>query len=119
MKIVLIWASANSEKYGNKILKDLVNKWHTVFPVNPKEETIEEIQTYKTIKDISKDFDIVNFVVPPKIVLTILENNLELLKSKTIWCQPGASDEKVEIFLKEKWFKNYITWSCIMVQPIK
>lgn len=119
MKIALIWASANTEKYGNKILKDLVSKWHTVFPVNPKEEKIEWIISYKTIKDIKEDYEIVNFIVPAKIVLTVLENNLKFLKNKTIWCQPGASDKKVKDFLKNNWFKNYITDSCIMVQPIK
>lgn len=119
MKIVLVWASANPEKYWNKILKNLINKWHEVCPVNPKDTQIEGIKTYKSIWEIKENYEIINFVVKPEIVLNILETNLELIKNKTIWCQPGASDEKVKDFLKNKWFKNYITDSCIMIEDIK
>lgn len=119
MKIVLIWASANPEKYWNKILKDLVSKWHKVFPVNPKETQIEGIKTYKSIWEIKEDYEIINFVVKPEIVLNILENNFELIRNKTIWCQPGASDEKVKGFLEKNNFKDYILDSCIMIENIK
>ncbi len=118
MKIVLIWASNNPEKYGNKILKDLVGKWHTVYPINPKEDEIEWIKAYKTLKDISDDYEVINFVVKPEITLNLLENNLDLIKSKKIWCQPWASDDKVKKFLEENNFSDYITDSCIMVQKI-
>ena len=118
MKIVLIWASNNSEKYGNKILKDLVSKWNIVMPVNPKEETIEGIRTYKTLSDIKEKFDIVNFVIKPKITLKILEDNLELLKDKKIWCQPWASNDQVKSFLEENDFSDYIVDSCIMLRKI-
>ena len=119
MKIVLIWASNNPEKYWNKILKDLVLKWYIVFPVNPKEEIIERIKAYKNIWEIMDDYKIVNFVIKPEITLKILKNNVELLKNKTIWCQPGASDSNVKDFLKENWFKNYIVDSCIMIENLK
>jgi predicted CoA-binding protein len=61
----------------------------------------------------------VNFVVKPEITLQILEKYLDILKNKKIWIQPGASDEKVEKFLKENNFSDYITNSCIMVKKIK
>lgn len=118
MKIVLIWASNNPEKYGNKILKDLVSKWHTVFPINPKEEEIEGIKVYKSLPELDQDFDVVNFVIKPEITLKVLENNLELLKSKKVWCQPWASDDKIKEFLQNNSFSDFITDSCIMVQKI-
>lgn len=117
MKIVIVWASNDREKYGNKILRDLVKKWHIVIPVNPKENEIEWLKVYKSLSDIKLDFDIVNFVVKPEITLQILQKNLEIIKDKTIWCQPWASNEEVEIFLKNN-FKNSITNSCIMIEDI-
>lgn len=117
MKIIIIWASNDREKYGNKILRDLVKKWHIVIPVNPKEKEIEGIRAHRSLSDIKLDFDIVNFVVKPEITLQILEKNVEILKNKTIWCQPGASDSNVEEFLKNN-FTNYITESCIMIEDI-
>ncbi len=117
MKIVLIWASANTEKYWNKILKDLVNKGYTVIPINPKEKKIEWIKTHKNLGFV-KDFDVVNFVVKPEITLQILAKYSDILKDKKVWIQPWASDEKVEKYLKENDFSDYITESCIMVEKI-
>lgn len=117
MKIVVIWASNDREKFGNKIVRDLVKKWHTVIPVNPKEKEIEGIRAHNSISNIKFAYDIVNFVVQPEITLQILEKNIDILKNKTIWCQPGSSNEKVKIFLENN-FANFITDSCIMIEDI-
>jgi uncharacterized protein len=98
-------------------LKDLIKKGHTVYPINPKEDYIENIKAYKSLSEVNDDFEIVNFVVKPEITLQILEKNVEKLKNKTIWCQPGASDSNIEDFLKNN-FTNYITESCIMIEDI-
>lgn len=118
MKIALVWASNDTEKYGNKILKDLIKKGHTVYPINTKEDYIENIKAYKSLSEVNDDFEIVNFVVKPEITLQILEKNIEILRNKTIWCQPGASDDLVIDFLKNN-FTHYITDSCIIIQDIK
>jgi predicted CoA-binding protein len=118
MKIVLIWASNNPEKYGNKILKDLIKKWHIVYPLNPKEIEIEWLHTHKTLKTVPKDFDIIDFVVPANVTLQILQKYTELLKNKKVWIQPGAEDNEVKTFLKDNWFTDYITDSCIMIEKI-
>lgn len=118
MKIVLIWASNDPEKYGNKILKDLVGKWYTVHPVNPNESTIEWLHTHKILKTVPKNFDIINFVVPSNVTLQILKKYTSLLKDKKIWIQPGAESDEVKDYLKENWFTDYVTDSCIMVEKI-
>lgn len=118
MKIVLIGASNNPEKYWNKILKDLVSKWHTVIPVNPKEKEIEWIRTHINLWMIKQDYDIINFVVKPEITLQILQKYRKKILKKQIWCQPWASDELVENYLENHKFKWYITGSCIMIEDI-
>ena len=47
MKIAVIGASNNREKFGNKCVRAYLMKGHEVFPVNPKEEKIEGLK-YKT-----------------------------------------------------------------------
>lgn len=118
MIIVLIWATNNKEKYWNKILVDLVSKWHTVIPINPNESQIEGIKTYPNLWTIKQNFDIVNFVVKPEITLQILEKYKDLLINKKIWCQPWASDQNVENFFKTHNFKSFITDSCIMIKKV-
>lgn len=118
MKIVIIWASNNPEKFGNKIVKDLVKKWYTVIPVNPNEEEIEWLKTHKILKTVPKKFDIINFVVPANIVLQILQKYKGFLVNKKIWLQPWAENEEVIDYLKNNWFKDYVTNSCIMMENI-
>jgi len=120
-KIVLVGASNNPLKYWNKILKDLTSKWYTVYPINPKEKEIEWIKAYKSLKvflSYNIDFDVINFVVRPSIVLKDLQDNLEKINSKKIWCQPWASDDEVIKFLFENNFKDYIVNSCIMLEDL-
>jgi predicted CoA-binding protein len=118
MKIVLIWASNNPDKFGNKILKNLVSKWYTVIPVNPNEEEIEWLKTHKILKTVPKNFDMINFVVPANVVLQILQKYKGFLVNKKIWIQPWAENQEVKDFLKENWFKDYVTDSCIMIEDI-
>jgi len=118
MKIALIWASNNEEKYWNKILKDLIAKWHTVYPVNPNETKIEKLHTHKVLQTVPKSFDIVNFVVPPNVTLQILKKHEKILKDKKVWVQPGAEDQEVKNFLENNWFTDYIVDICIMVEKI-
>jgi predicted CoA-binding protein len=118
MKIVIIWASNNPEKYWNKILKDLINKWYKVYPVNPKETEIEWLHTHKILKTVPKNFDIINFVVPTNVTLQILQKYTDLLKNKKIWIQPGAENDEIKEFLKNNWFTDYITDRCIMIEKI-
>jgi predicted CoA-binding protein len=119
--IVLVWASNNPEKFGNKILKNLVNKWYTVYPINHKEEEIEWIKCYKSLENFLEyniDFDVINFVIRPNIVLKMLDKNLENIIDKKIWCQPWASNDEVIGFLHENWFRDYIVESCIMLKKL-
>lgn len=118
MIIALIWASNDAEKYWNKILKDLISKWHKVIPINPKEKEIGGIRCHANLWVIWDKYDIINFVVKPEVTYQILLKYRKKILKKKIWCQPGASDEKVKNFLEVHNFKNYITDSCIMIEKM-
>ncbi len=118
MKIVLIGASKNSEKYWNKIMKDLIEKGHTVLPVNPKEKLIEWVKAHINLWFIKGDYDIVNFVVPPDVTLQILQKYKDKIKDKKIWCQPWSSNDEVKKYLEENDFAYFTTDSCIMIEKI-
>ncbi len=115
MKIAIVWASKDRSKYGNKILRDLVNKWHEVIAVNPKEIEIEGIRCINDIVSLPGDVEVINIVTPPWITIKVLEE-LDKIWLKNVWCQPGATDKTTIEFLKEKWFK-YIANACIMLSP--
>lgn len=117
MNIALVWASNDTSKYGNKILHNLLAKWHLVFPVNPREDFIETLKAYKNLWEIKNKIDIVNIVTPPKVTLEILKESLSL-NLKKVWIQPGASDDEVLKFVKSNDF-DYIADACIMIDFAK
>ncbi|EKE27050.1 MAG: hypothetical protein ACD_4C00073G0001 [uncultured bacterium (gcode 4)] len=116
MKIVLVGASNDRKKYWNIILRDLISKWHTVIPVNAKENEIEWIKCYRNISLIEELFDVINIVTPSEITLEILKQANELWYKK-IWCQPWSSDNMVKKYLTDNDF-DYIVDACIMMEKI-
>lgn len=100
MNIAVVGASNNSEKYGNHIVRHLVEEGHTVFPVNPKEKTILNLPCYRKVGDIETTVDIVDIVVPPEVTIKVLRY-LKTLGRVNVWIQPGAESDEVIAYLEE------------------
>lgn len=73
--IAVVGASRDSEKYGNIILKNMLDAdfQGRLYPVNPKTETILGIKCYPSLKQIESDVDLIVVVVPSRLVPQILE----------------------------------------------
>ena len=112
--IALIGASNDKNKYGNKILLDLVSKGHNVVPVNPKETIIAGLKSYNNVSELSENPSIINFVVPPSIGFELTK---ELVESgyDNFWYQPGAESLEISSYLSAE-NKNFIDDKCIMVE---
>lgn len=113
-KIALVGATRNPVKYGNIILKDLVSKGYEVLPVNPKYDEIEGLKCYRSVKELSKDVDVIVFVVPPKVGLQVAKEAVEV-GFKKLWFQPGAESEEIREFLENAGVE-YSFGRCIMVE---
>jgi len=111
--IALIGASTNINKFGYKILTDLVSKDYDVIPVNNKEVEIEGRKVFKTVQEISDCPSIINFVVPPSIGFKITKDLVEK-GYDNFWYQPGAESAEISEYLDSN-KKNYIDDKCIMV----
>ena len=111
--IALIGASTNKNKFGYKILTDLVSKDYDVIPVNNKEVEIEGRKVFKTVLEISDCPSIINFVVPPNIGFKITKDLVEK-GYDNFWYQPGAESAEISEYLDSN-KKNYIDDKCIMV----
>ena len=112
--IALIGASNDKNKYGNKILLDLVSKGHNVVPINLKEDTVAGLKSYNNVFELSEKPSIINFVVPPNIGYQLTKDLVES-DYDNFWYQPGAESEEISALLDSK-NKNYIDDKCIMVE---
>ena len=112
-RIVILGASTNPDKYGNKIVRNLVGKGYSVVPVNPKEPEVEGLAAYRSVPDVAGPMAIVNFVVPPVVSNKVLES-IRDLDIGAVWFQDGSYDDET-IQLAREHFTNVVYDACIMV----
>ena len=94
MKVAVIGASQNREKFGNKAVRAYMKHGDTVYPVNPSASEIEGLKSYKSLLDISDDLDRITIYLPPKLTLTILED-IARKGAKEIFLNPGTENDAV------------------------
>lgn len=116
-KIAIIGATDNQEKYGYKITKMLLGAGFTIYPINPNRKEVLGLKTYPTLSSLPSKVDIANFVVPPNVSLSILED-LPKGKIRYLWFQPGSENEKVLEKARELGY-DPIYGFCIMEDGLK
>jgi hypothetical protein len=94
MKVAIIGASNNREKFSNKAVRAYLKQGFEVYPVNPKEEEIEGLKAYKTVLDVPGDIDRVSVYLPPRVTLEVLEDIAEK-SPKELFLNPGSENEEV------------------------
>ncbi len=109
----VIGASTDPDKYGNKVLKDLLRRGLEAIPINPKKGMIEGKAAYASVLDFPGKIDMAVMVVPPDIGMKILP---EILSKKIpwVWFQPGSESEGLVLYCQEHGLR-YTVNACIMV----
>ena len=115
--IAIVGASNNPQKFGNQIYIDLRSKGFKVYPINPNEEFIEGDKAYAALSDLPNNDSIVNFVVPPKVALSIAQKAVQL-GFQYLWFQPGSESQELKDWLDTIKNIHTLTDSCIMVQSL-
>ena len=94
----IIGASADRSRFSNKAVRAFTEEGFTVFPVHPKEEKIEWLKVYKSLKDIPEKVDFASVYLNPEISLKIdIAKQLKEKGVKPVILNPGAeSPELVE-----------------------
>lgn len=92
--IAVIGASSDRAKFGNKCVRAYAQRGYQVYPVNPKEATIEGWSAFKSVLDIPGEIDRVSIYLPPSLCGKVLD---EVAKKKTgeVWLNPGTDTPEV------------------------
>ena len=110
----VVGASANREKFGNKVLRVYLQHGKKVIPVNPKEKEIEGIPCVAGIQDLPPGVKSISVITSPHVTEQVVD--MAIAKGiANIWMQPGA-ENPVAV---EKCRRNNINviadGSCILV----
>lgn len=94
--IAIVGASTDRSKYGNKAVRAFVEGGWTVYPVNPKAETVEGVPAFKSLAEAPEPIDRISLYVPPTVGLRMIED-IASKKPGELFLNPGSeSDELVE-----------------------
>ena len=92
--VAIIGASADRAKFSNKALHAHLRAGYDVYPVNPKEETIEGLTCYKSVLDIPVALDRVSLYLPPSVGVGVLDD-IAKKGCQELWINPGADSAEL------------------------
>lgn len=110
----VVGATEDADKFGYKIVSILKQKGYTVYPVNPKYDTVCGLTCYHTLQEIQGDVDVVNMVVNRKLVPEVLRT-AKTMGIQSIWFQPNTYDEEIVSLAKELNL-DYLVGFCIYAE---
>jgi len=92
--VAVIGASANPDKIGHKILKNIVEAGFSgaVYPVNPRGGEILGLKAYPSVLDTPGDVDTVVVVVPARFVLGVMEECVQKEVKGAVIISSGFKD---------------------------
>jgi uncharacterized protein len=91
---VVLGASSNRSKFGNKAVRAFAHRLWTVIPVNPRESMIEGIPCVSDLDSVPRRPDVLSVYLPPRLVEGMSDAIARLAPSE-IWLNPGTSDSQV------------------------
>jgi predicted CoA-binding protein len=90
--VAVVGASSAPQKFGNKAVRAYLRQGWTVYPVNPKEETIEGLPVYARVEDLPASVERFSLYVPPAVGITLLEA-IKSKQPKEVYLNPGSESD--------------------------
>lgn len=99
MKVLLMGASDNPERYSYKAINMLINHKHDVTPVSIKKSSVAGIEFIKEFPK-NEEFDTVTLYINPKLQKQYYQEIVDLKPRRVIF-NPGTENEEFQAVLKE------------------
>jgi predicted CoA-binding protein len=92
--VAILGASNNRAKYGNKAVRAFQQQGYTVYPVNPREASIEGLPAFKSVLNLPARPQMVSVYVPPPVLLELLPD-IAAKGCDELWLNPGSESPEV------------------------
>jgi len=92
--VAIIGASNDRAKFGNKAVRAFLQQGYTVYPVNPKQKSIEGLTAYALIREVPVRPAMISIYVPPPILLKLLPD-IAARGCDELWLNPGTESDQV------------------------
>lgn len=85
-------ASANRAKFGNMVLRALLQQKKQVVVIHPAAIEVEGTPTYKSLSEVGHPVESLSIITPPDVTERIVAEAVAK-GIKSIWMQPGAESD--------------------------
>ncbi len=110
----VVGASADRNKFGNKVVRSYLMRNKRVIPVNPKETCIEGLTCVAGVADLPPEVTSISIITPPAVTEQVVES--AITKGITnIWLQPGAESPLAIKRCRDAGINLIADGSCILV----
>ncbi len=93
--VAIIGASADRQKYGNKAVRAYLKQGYEVFPIHPRESTVEDLTAYPHLEEVPVEYlDRISVYVPPEIGISLLEA-IRDRQANEVWFNPGSESPEL------------------------
>jgi uncharacterized protein len=112
-RIAIAGVSRNPKKFGYQVFNELVNKGFDILPINPKAETINNINCYPEVESLPADVESLLILTPKDQTDDILRKAINK-GIKNIWVQQ-MSETSNTLKIAEEYQKEIIHHKCIFM----
>lgn len=95
MRVMVIGASNDRSKFGNKAVRAYTRLGHEVVPINPREHTIEGLPVHARVADPAGPFDRALVYLPPEVGESVMSELAARRDIAEVWLNPGADGPRV------------------------
>ena len=113
MRVMVIGASRDREKFGNKAVRAYQRQGHTVLPVNPHADQIEGVKCFAAIGDVPGPIDRATIYLPPEVGIDTLDELATRNDVEEVWLNPGS--ESPELIDKARSLGLKVIQACSIV----
>jgi predicted CoA-binding protein len=117
--VAIIGASRNKDSFSRMMLTELVGKGYTVFPVNPNEDEIAGLKTYRSISQLPDSVEAA-YIINRKEIAVNLAREAATKGIKKIWIHVKCDSPEID-FLSQEYGVKAIAGECFFMwsEPVK
>jgi uncharacterized protein len=110
----VVGASTDRDKYGNKVLRAYQQHDWEVYPINPKEASVEGLKAYPNLASVPVKLRGISVITPPSVTERVVED-AAAAGVEFVWMQPGAESDRAIERAEELGLKVIASGACFLV----
>ena len=100
MRVAVLGASPESERYANRAQRALLAAGHQVVPVSPSYEEVDGLETVASVGEISEPVHTLTLYVRPAILTGLLDDIVAFAPQRVIF-NPGTEHARAQQTLRD------------------